>query len=447
MSSAPFPSRSHSLPPHANLTARTKQLEPLALDAAVFLLLALSLSVPSGYSWGAVLLLLLGLVRWPAVLLRRMAWPSDMRAWAVVIILMGLVWSLHIVVDGKLITNSLGLDRSLKYLLVFLVVPALLNRRPSEAAVNWGCWVGAIGAGITALWQVCGLGWERAAGYTNAIQFGNLALLLAAWSGVRALRAPCRWQKAVGWLALLLGTVASVASGSRGGWVTLPALLLLGFWFSAPPATPAQSLPRALRAVALTLIACLALLALPPVQQRVVIAIDEWSAAEQTPENTSVGLRRSFWEQALAVGQAHPWLGVGQAGYEDLQREAVARHEMPEAALEFNHAHNEWLDMFAKRGLLGVAGLALFFAVPGVLFARRLRRDPGEPSDQAPVPDAAASERRTAALCGLMTVLGFAGFGLTQVMFAHNNGNMMYLLTVTLWLACLQPTPAKPGKS
>lgn len=71
--------------------------------------------------------------------------------------------------------------------------------------------------------------------------------------------------------------------------------------------------------------------------------------------------------------------------------------------------------------------------------ARRLRRDPDEPSDSVQIPDAEASARRTAALCGLMTVLGFAGFGLTQVMFAHNNGNMMYLLTVTLWLACSSP--------
>ncbi len=426
------------------MNARIKQLEPLALDAAVFLLLALSLSLPSGYSWGAVMLLVLGLFRWPAVLLGRVGWPSDMRAWAVVIVLMGLAWSLHILADGTLITNSLGLDRCLKYLLVFLAVPALLNRRPSEAAVNWGCWVGAISAGLTALWQVSVMDLDRAAGYTNAIQFGNLSLLLAAWSGVRALRAPNRWQKSLGWLAMLLGIVASVTSGSRGGWITLPALLLLGFWFSAPPALPAQSLPRALRAVGLTVLACLALLAVPQVQQRAAIAIAEWVAPEQPHDYTSVGLRRSFWEQALIVGQAHPWLGVGQIGYEELQREAVAKQEMPESALEFNHAHNEWLDMFAKRGLLGVGSLALFFAVPGVLFARRLRHTPEGSANPVSVSASQAHESCVAALCGLMTVLGFLGFGLTQVMFAHNNGNMMYLLTVTLWLACLRPSPSKP---
>lgn len=357
---------------------------------------------------------------------------------------MGLVWSMHIVVDGKLITNSLGLDRSLKYLLVFLAVPALLVRRPSEAALNWGCWAGAIGAGLTALFQVGVLGWERAAGYTNAIQFGNLALLLAAWSGVRAMRAPQRWQKTVGWLAMLLGAIASIASGSRGGWITLPALLLLGLWFCSPPATPAQAWTRAWRAAALTLVACLGLLALPPVQQRFAMGIEEWSAAAHRPENTSVGLRRAFWEQALIVGSAHPWVGVGQTGYEALQREAVEKHTMPSTALEFNHAHHEWLDMFAKRGVVGLVGLALFLGVPGVIFARRLRKNLGISASENLKEADEASARQTAALCGLITVLGFTGFGLTQVMFAHNNGNMMYLFTISIWLACLQPSSAKP---
>ena len=101
---------------------------------------------------------------------------------------------------------------------------------------------------------------------------------------------------------------------------------------------------------------------------------------------------------------------------------------MPRHAVLFNHAHNEWLDMFAKRGLLGVLALALFYAVPGGLFWRALR-------DTAGAATSATKARRAAALCGLIGVVGFLGFGMTQVMFAHNNGNLMYLLTTSLWLA------------
>jgi len=64
------------------------------------------------------------------------------------------------------------------------------------------------------------------------------------------------------------------------------------------------------------------------------------------------------------------------------------------------------------------------------------------PQNVQPAPETRTGSERAAALCGLMTVLGFLGFGLTQVMFAHNNGTMMYLLTVTLWIACMQPPHA-----
>ncbi|MFN3592116.1 MAG: hypothetical protein ACK4TG_08000, partial [Thermaurantiacus sp.] len=42
-----------------------------------------------------------------------------------------------------------------------------------------GCWVGAWLAAAVAGWQVHALGLERAHGDTNAIQFGNVAVLLA----------------------------------------------------------------------------------------------------------------------------------------------------------------------------------------------------------------------------------------------------------------------------
>ncbi len=120
-------------------------------------------------------------------------------------------------------------------------------------------------------------------------------------------------------------------------------------------------------------------------------------------------------------------------------------------SVHFNHAHNEWLDMFAKRGLLGVCGLVMFYAVPGFLCGRRLRRGGREPLENAAAEShgydgqAVADERHAAALCGLVTVLGYLGFGMTQVMFAHNNGNLMYLLPMSLWLAVCWPAASACG--
>ena len=398
------------------------------MDAAAFLLLTLSLSLRSGYSLGAVLLLALGLLAWPGVLAGRVRWSLPLAAWAGAVALMGGVWSLHIVdANGQLITDSLGLDRCVKYLGALLILPALLVRRPRAAALRWGCALGAIGAGLTALWQVQVQHLERAQGYTNAIQFGNLALLLGLCSGIWVLHTrPPRAQALVGWLGVVMGLTASLASGSRGGWVMLPPLMLLILWLGHSR-RPAPVGRRALHAVGITAVVCVMLAMLPMVQQRTELAADELQRQEQRFDDSSIGLRLAFWHQAWADGMAQPWLGVGQVGYEQRQREAVARGDMPPLATYYNHAHNEWLDLFAKRGLLGVLGLLLFYGVPGFFFWRALRQvGDGTPEQRT---------RRAAALCGLTTVLGYVGFGMTQVMFAHNNGNLMYLLTVSLWLA------------
>lgn len=412
------------------------------LDAATFLVLAPALWLPSGYSIGAILLVALGLWRWPAVLRGQLAPNAPLRAWALAVLAMGLVWSMYLFEGGRLVTNTLGLDRSSKYLLVLLALPAVWGQRPTTSALRWGCWVGAAGAGLLAGWQVLGQHLDRAEGYTNAIQFGNLSLLLALWSGIWAMQANRRHERLLGGFAALLGMAASVLSGSRGGWVTLPVLLVVLVWCARPP-TKGTKGHRGLRALGAALLACLLLASLPLVQQRAREAAQELlQQPEPEKSNTATGSRLAFWMHAWRLGVAHPWLGAGQRGYEQSQREAVARQEMPSMSVHFNHAHNEWLDMFAKRGVLGISGLALFYGVPGFLCWRRLRSMGCGPLEKAPAAghgDAVDGERHAAALCGLVTVLGYLGFGMTQVMFAHNNGNLMYLLPMTLWLAVCWP--------
>ncbi|QET02714.1 ligase [Cupriavidus pauculus] len=65
--------------------------------------------------------------------------------------------------------------------------------------------------------------------------------------------------------------------------------------------------------------------------------------------------RNALWAHALAMFHAHPWLGIGygEFGWVEFQQlaEVGAR---PEMAL---HAHNAVLDMLAKTGLIGTAGV------------------------------------------------------------------------------------------
>ena len=155
--------------------SHTPRWHASVLSLAVFLIPAFSLALPTGYSWGAALLVLLGLLAWPQVLRHPHTLPTELRWWALATLGMGLVWTLHTYVDGQWLMRTLGIERSLKYLLLLLALPALRWGLPRLEALRWGCWVGALGAGLLAAWQWLVLHWDRAAGHTNAIQFGNLA--------------------------------------------------------------------------------------------------------------------------------------------------------------------------------------------------------------------------------------------------------------------------------
>lgn len=415
-----------------------------AMDVAVWLLLACSLVLPSGYSWGAALLVLIGLLRLPDLLRGGAPVPAALRWWAAAVALMAAGWCMHVIDQGQWQWKTLGFDRVAKYLMALVAVVAFCVHRPRWPAVAWGCAVGGMAAGLVAVGQTALQHLPRAQGHTNAIQFGNLSLLIAVWCAALGLACATRQRRLALACALgaLGGLVASLLSGSRGGWMTLPVLLLALIWFLHPHRSTASVQRRSLHALGLTLLLSGSLLATPTVRDRVQLGWQEWGTADAMEANTSVGLRRSLWVYAWEQGQSAPLLGIGQQSFVDRMPAAIAHGQLPSDALLLNHAHNEWLDMFAKRGWLGCLCLALFFAVPGVAFWRLLRA--ADAQMRAPQPAAAAWQQvRLAALCGLLTVLGFLGFGLTQVMFAHNNGNVMYLLSVTLWLALA--VYAKPG--
>ena len=106
--------------------------------------------------------------------------------------------------------------------------------------------------------------------------------------------------------------------------------------------------------------------------------------------------------------------------------------------LEFGHAHNEILDLFAKRGLPGVLLLLAFYGIPLAMFwptAQRIRDAQGK------------MDRESLSLClvGVLLPLSYIGFGLTQVFLAHNSGNMFYLFMCPLVLAALHQRRARLG--
>lgn len=401
-------------------------------SAGAFMVPGLALWLPSGYSYGAVLLLLAALASAP-VWWRRPAPPA---AWwlTAAFSCMAALWLL----DVGAAWGWGSLDRPAKYLLALPCIFYLMTFEPRASWLWMGVAVGAVGSGLVGLYQALVLALPRANGFTNAIQYGNLSMLLAVMSGLLLVVQWKRWVLWQRWLlvaAIVLGGTGSVLSQSRGGWLALVLLLPVCAWLLVRT-TGQRRVYWGLCAIAL---AAAALSQVPAVEQRVDEARHEMQTYQQQGDGrSSVGQRLAHWKLAWQMGWDRPLTGWGRAGYEAEKARRVAAGLAHPVVLEFSHAHNEALDLFAKRGLPGVLLLLAFYGIPLVMFwptAHRIRDGAGK------------MDRESLSLClmGVLLPLSYIGFGLTQVFLAHNSGNMFYLFMCPLLLAALHERRARIG--
>lgn len=402
-----------------------------AVSLAAWAVPALTLCLPSGYSYGAAALLLLALAwapRWWRQPLadRRVVWL----AWAVAA--MGLVWALDATLSQE---GARGFDKPLRFL---AALPCLLLacRYPPRPLALWlGVATGAVGGGVLALVQYGLYGLERANGFTNAIQFGNLSLLLGLMSALGLLAvgpaAMPQWSDRARlalrvWLVLgaVLGAVGSLLSQSRGGWLAL-LLALPVLWLAARPVLTRGTVVAGLSG--LLLLGATLPWTEPLLNDRLAQATEEVQAYQEDGNaESSVGHRLAHWKMAFEMGLEKPLLGWNLAGYTAEKARLVANRQVQSSVLLYSHAHNEYLDLFVKRGLLGLGALLLLY---GLAFRHFW---PRERDRQAAVPGVLALQ-----LAGLALVVCYAGFGLTQVFLSHNNGTMFLLFMLLLLVATL----------
>ncbi|WP_211212406.1 O-antigen ligase family protein [Oceanimonas smirnovii] len=379
---------------------------------------ALALVVDSGYSYGAALLLLASVT----LLWRRPALNLTREDKLLMAVLAGysLLFMLQLALEGA---GASAFDRPSRFL---FAVPVLLLVLAFPPRLSW-LWSGLVAGSVAtagwALWQKWLMGIERATGHTYVIQFGNISMLFGlfclAGLGWAAVQPNARRWVAVLLLGALCGALCSLLSGSRGGWIGLPFVFLVLF--------RAYGAVLGRRLVLLALAALLGLggivYALPQtgVQQRVQQAFVDIEQYQQGNRNTSLGARFDMWQGALTLIAEKPLTGWGWQGYnEGMQQLADAGRVMQFAA--DNHAHNEYLDNFARRGVLGILSLLALYLVPLKLFARRL--------------SCTNLELRAVATAGAILPVAFMDFGLSQVFFGHNSGVMVY----AFWLAVLWGT-------
>ncbi len=293
--------------------------------------------------------------------------------------------------------------------------------RPSIRYFWLGLCLGAIGGCLIALAQRFLIGMERAQGYTDlSITFGDLSLAMGLLASCALAGWPKEWRS---WsflppIALACGIVGTILSSSRGAWLALPLVVPLLFaarvHFGRPfPATAVLTLTL------LVVAYCLPATGLAQRFQEALSDVQETGNVGETV--TTGGIRLVLWKASWMMFADHPLLGVGRDQFRPAIQQLAEQGRLPDSpalpyALALSSSHNDALHFLATGGLLDFTFLLLLYGAPLVFFRRVLRG--GFIDAQGP------------ALAGLVLVLCYIGFGLTDVMFWLMRPRVFYVMMV-----------------
>jgi O-antigen ligase len=228
--------------------------------------------------------------------------------------------------------------------------------------------------------------------FRNYLTYAHVLLLPLGF----ALAAPTGWTRFV---AVPLLGLALVFSTARGAWLAAVAMTLV---------LVAVSRGAAARLVVLSGVAVLAALLSPGLRQQIVPAL--------TSSQMNVG-RVGIYAANLDIVAEHPILGLGFGRYQKAARPYYARHP---AADRRSHAHNNFLQIAAEAGLVGLAAFTLVFAtiLRFGIETVRAARDP---------------VLRATALGACLGLTGFLVGGLTQYSFGDTEvASAMWATTAVL---------------
>jgi O-antigen ligase len=318
-----------------------------------------------------------------------------------------------------------NLEKPSRMLFAVSALMLVLAVRPSRRALWWGVIAGTVaGLGLIA-YQRLGLDIYRPGGLINPITFGDLSLCLALLAMAAA--SDFRSTRHAAWPVVggLAGIAASLLTGTRG---SLVALLPVAFVFLLHGRRVPGRRVRLLLAASVGLCACAYFVPVVGMQERVAEGISDvrtWSDGGN--KNTNIGIRLELWKGAAMLIEEHPLVGIdGNLLHRQLER-YVEQGRIDPAVLPLPHLHNDGLQALATGGIIGFVAWFGVLAAPFIFFLRALGRR-GESVPQQLVP----------ALAGLLLVLSYFTFGLTEVIFWSVKGSLFYALMVFLLMGfCL----------
>jgi O-antigen ligase len=232
--------------------------------------------------------------------------------------------------------------------------------------------IAAIVTGLYAWYQHVELGIDRAHGIiTNPIYYGGIVLLLSFFSlfALKVIHNPLLRILLV--TGFVFGMYASIVSGSRGGWITLPTVLLLFMTYNIWNI----SLQRRLFILVAALILMFGIYQSDnlPVKQRVNVAISGVSDYFSEGKMSSVGYRLEMWKASYLSARDNNFLGSGENSYSPEIKRLSQEGRINKGLVHFVDPHSQYFNTLLDQGIIGVFSLFLIFLIPLKMLSNNLK--------------------------------------------------------------------------
>lgn len=393
------------------------------LIAALFPLL--SIAVKSGGSTFYALLLLPALFfAWP----ERKYLSAPERRWLLTLLLLFILAALSLFYVSELDTGIKKLERYFRLATLGLVY-LFLRRMGVEAGRLFlvGVVAAAFTLGMQAWYEIHIEHASIASGLYHKIVFGDMAMLNVAIMIAAMLTVASRpWHHLILVVAIGVALYASLMSVTRGSWLVIPAMLTVLVWLYRSRINGRGWLAIIL---GLSLIAgVLAVWQPKTITKPVNIGIAEIERYLQNPEKAgSWGARLEMWGNSLKIWKENPLLGTGIGDFSHDSQILVAKglSENELVAEQYGHAHSVYFDALASLGLVGLLVLIMaLFILPWRHFSREWC-------------EAVSPWSRFYSLSGLLTVVAFAVFGLTEGWTSRNPFVNPYIIYIAVFASSL----------
>jgi len=288
-------------------------------------------------------------------------------------------------------------------------------------------WYGvAAGAAVAGVYAIVFSVWlspgSRVTASYHAIAFGDLATVLAFMSlvGLRFFQQRHAAFFLIPIMAFVLGTVASILSETRGAWVAVPAFLIIILFHWRRYLNPLQLISICI----LIFLIFLSVYKMPGsrIASRVQLVYEgvknyTYDGEVNKRSATAEAERIEGWLAAWEIYKEHPVLGAGPGSFKPKVLKMIAEGKRSQIISRYSQPHSVYLSVMADCGTFGILALLAIFIVPLWATVSGIKRSEGGAA---------------VGYAGLILIVGFMHFGLTETIFGRNINISFYIIMLAV---------------